>query len=194
MSAAADARPSRPRRYDFAPPAGFANRDAGLAVAALDEASLRLFDMFEDLPQESLHFVPPEGTNSIAMLALHLAFGEAYWIARGTGTAVPDELAAALRPGGQDGSGELPNSRRTPAELIELCRRVRETFTKPLVAPLAEIDVERPSDKLPLTVRGVLYHQLWHWTYHSGQVGLLRRLSGPRMKWVFAQKLTGGPE
>ena len=41
-----------------------------------------------------------------------------------------------------------------------------------------------------MTVRGVLMHLVWHWTYHSGQVGLLRRLWGhARYKWTFDQNI-----
>ena len=36
------ARNGRPRRYDFAPTDGFADRDAAYLVAALDELSERL--------------------------------------------------------------------------------------------------------------------------------------------------------
>ncbi|MCZ7646396.1 MAG: DinB family protein [Planctomycetota bacterium] len=187
------ARPSRPRRYDFAPGANFANPEIGALVAVLDESSERLFDLLADLSPETLHFVPENGTNSIAMLALHLGYGEAFWIARATGAPAPDALAAELKPGGQDGSGELPNSRRTAAEVIASCKRVREELTRPRLAAVVNPDVEVPSDKLPLTLRGVLYHQVWHWTYHTGQVGLLRRLAGPRLRWTFGEKLSGKP-
>jgi uncharacterized damage-inducible protein DinB len=41
-----------------------------------------------------------------------------------------------------------------------------------------------------MTVRGVLMHLVWHWTYHSGQVGLLRRLWGQgRYKWTFDRRV-----
>ena len=195
----AEARPGRPRRYDLEPLPGFAHPFVGHAVAALDELSERLFDLISDLPPEALAFVPEGATNAIAMLVIHMAWAEASWIARATGRAIPDELASLLQPGRQDASGELPplqdltgRSQTCQVLLIALCRRVRQEVTVPALAPLVDVDAEMIANarvrhpQRPMTVRGVLMHLIWHWTYHSGQVGLLRRLWGARYRWTFA--------
>ena len=72
---------------------------------------------------------------------------------------------------------------------MALCRRVREEITKARLGSVADICAEVPHEKMPLTVRGVLMHQVWHWTYHTGQAGLLRRLAGARYRWRFAERL-----
>ena len=188
-------REGRPRSYGFAPVDGFANPDAAHLVAALDELHERLFDLIGDLPPRALEFVPEGGTNSISMLALHMAHAEASWIAAATETEVPEEIGRELKAGAQDETGELRASSPTgvAADLVETAMRVREEFTKRQLAPLGNIDSEVASGDRILTVRGVLMNQLWHWTYHTGQVGLLRRLAGMRYAWRYDRRIAAGP-
>lgn len=190
MTSPKSPKPGRPRRYDLAPAPGFAHRDAALAFAALEELTARLWDLLQDLPPEALRFVPPAGGNSIAMLTIHLAAAEARWMARVTGTALPADLEQAVTAGLQDASGALPPSNLDLAALRDTGRRVRE-FTRRVLAPLSDLDREVPSGKMRVSVRGVLTHLLWHWTYHTGQAGLLRRLAGPRYQWTFHPRLAG---
>jgi uncharacterized damage-inducible protein DinB len=183
-------RAGRPRRYDIRRAPGFASQDAAYVVAMLDELSERLFDLISDLPQDALDFVPEGTTNSIAMLVTHMAWAEAGWISRATQAAIPPELQEDLLPGKQDASGDLPPSSAAVEQLVEYCRRVRQQVTKPALALVKDLDVEVSDERRPMTVRGVLMHLVWHWTYHSGQVGLLRRLWGHhRYKWTFDQNI-----
>jgi uncharacterized damage-inducible protein DinB len=185
-------RPSRPRRYDIEPLPAFVHRGAAYAVAALDELRERLYDLITDLPQETIDFVPDGATNTIAMLTVHMAWAEAIWVANVTGTPIPSELEAPLLPGKQAPSGDLPPSSGSASELIELCQRVRDEITIPRLSTLNDVDAEIPGTQRPMTARGVLMHLIWHWTYHSGQVGVLRRLWGSRYKWTFDRRV-GAP-
>lgn len=185
-------RPGRPRRYAIRPMTGFANEGAAYAAAMLDELSERLFDMISDLPQDAVDYVPEGATNSIAMLAIHMAWAEAGWIARVTQAEIPAELHESLRAGKQDASGDLPVSSATVEELVGYCRAVRQQITVPALTLVEDIDAEVADEKRPMTVRGVLMHLIWHWTYHSGQVGLLRRLWGHaqhRYQWTFDKRV-----
>jgi len=185
-------RPSRPRRYDIGPLPGFGNPGAALAAAALDELRERLYDMIVDLPQEAMDFCPEGATNTIAMLTVHMAWAEASWVANITGVPVPDELEPHLLPGKQGPSGDLSPSSLSAAKGIDLCRRVRDEITLPRLSILTDMDREIPDRQRPMTARGVLMHLIWHWTYHSGQVGVLRRLLGSRYKWTFDRRV-GAP-
>jgi uncharacterized damage-inducible protein DinB len=185
-------RPSRPRRYDLQPLPGFVIADAGLAAAALDELRERLYDMIADLPREAMDFVPEGATNTVAMLTVHMAWAEAIWVANITGIPVPPELEPRLSLGKQGPSGDLPPSSARAPDLIELCQRVRDEITLPRLSALENIDAEIPDKTRPMTARGVLMHLIWHWTYHSGQVGVLRRLWGSRYKWTFDRRV-GAP-
>jgi uncharacterized damage-inducible protein DinB len=185
-------RPSRPRRYDIQPLPDFVHPGAALAAAALDELRERLYDLIADLPQEAMDYLPEGATNTIAMLTVHMAWAEAVWVANITGIPIPDKLEPHLAPGKQGPSGDLPPSSGNASELIALCQRVRDEITLPRLSALESIDVEIPNRQRPMTARGVLMHLVWHWTYHSGQVGVLRRLWGSRYKWTFDHRV-GAP-
>lgn len=193
------ARAGRPRRYDLRPVPGFVNDEVAYAVAALDELSARLDDLIGDLGPDALDFVPPGATNSIAMLVVHLAWAEASWIVRATQTPIDPDLEARLLPGRQGTSGELSPFSSTAAVKLNrpvlqaLCRRVRREVTVPALAALDDIDRVVPGAQRSMTVRGVLMHLIWHWTYHSGQVGLLRRQWGARYQWRFDDKVGDVP-
>jgi uncharacterized damage-inducible protein DinB len=180
----------RPRRYDISPLMGFANPGAAYAAAMLDELLERLLDLVADLPQAALDYVPPGATNSIAMLVVHMAWAEAHWIATATGVEIPPDLKQRILAGKQDASGDLPSFSTSLEELIDACHNVRQQVTRPALAAVQNIDEQVPNQDRPMTVRGVLMHLVWHWTYHSGQVGLLRRLWGEtRYKWTFDDPL-----
>jgi uncharacterized damage-inducible protein DinB len=185
-------RPSRPRRYDIEPLPAFANSSAAYAVAALDELRERLYDLITDLPQEAMDFVPDGATNTIAMLTVHMAWAESIWVANITEMPIPSELEQPLLPGKQGPSGNLPTFSRSASELIGLCQHVRDEITIPRLSTLNDIDAEIHGTQRPMTARGVLMHLAWHWTYHSGQVGVLRRLWGSRYKWTFDRNV-GAP-
>jgi uncharacterized damage-inducible protein DinB len=154
----------------------------------LDELRERLYDLVADLPEDQLAFVPEGTTNSIAVLVVHMAWAEAGWVARVTGRAIPDEMAARLAPGGQGDNGDLAPYTASADALIGLCEDVRQGFTMPALAAVEDSDAQVGGAQRPMTVRGVLMHLIWHWTYHSGQVGLLRRLwEGPRYRWTFGR-------
>lgn len=181
-------RPSRPRRYDLVPVPAIPHPEAAYAVAAIDELRERLYDIIRDLPQEAMDFRPEGAGNTIAMLAVHLAWAEATWVARATGQAIHAALDETLLPGKQGPSGDLSAYTNSASDLIALCQSVRQEVTLPGMCKVQDIEARLPNDPRQMTVRSVLCHLIWHWTYHSGQIGLLRRLWGSRYKWTFANQ------
>ena len=181
-------RPSRPRRYDLTPVPTIPHPEAAYAVAALDELRERLCDIIADLPQEAMDALPEGTGNTMAMLTIHMAWAEASWVSRATGQAIPPALDKALLPGKQGPSGDLPAYSNNAADLIALCDQVRLAVTLPGLSQIQDLATPLKNDPRQMTVRSVLWHLIWHWTYHSGQVGLLRRLWGSRYKWTFASK------
>ncbi len=186
---------SRPRDYNLAPTEGFANDEAAALVAMLDELSERAIDLIEDLNADELQALPDNCANTIQMLISHMTWGEPIWFIKATGIGLPKDLAEQAPP------GRFPVLQRTAAGLITEVRSVREGYTKPLIATLEDIDVEHPNpadDPYPrnvqsVTVRGLLMHQVWHWTYHTGQVGLIRRMLGKAYAWAMTPRITGKP-
>ncbi len=180
-------RQERPRRYALVPAVTFANPDVGLAAAALDELRARVIDQIADLPSDVLRRRPEGTTLSIGALVVHLVWAEAGWIERITGLVAPADLREALDDvGSAVPNGTIAASDLNAEALVTLCRRIRDEFTVPALAALTELDLPFESRTQPNTSRQVLMHLIWHWTYHSGHIGLLRDFSGAGYAWTFA--------
>jgi len=176
---------SRPREYGLRPLPGFADEDVGLVAATLDELRARVVDQIEDLPVEALRFVAPGTSLTVAALVAHLVWAEVGWIERITGIRSPADLREAVDPAGgglAKGTGVVPDL--DAAGLIDLCRRVRDEFTVPALMVLDDMEAVVQADR-PMTPRAVLMHLIWHWTYHSAHIGLIREQWGSGYDWTF---------
>jgi len=176
----------RPREYNIRPVPGFADEGVALAVATLDELRARVIDQIADLPLDALTFVPQGTTLSIAVLAAHLVWAEVRWIERISATKAPAELCAAVGAAGRAvPAGDLVILDLDAEALVSLCMRVREEFTFPVLARVTDIEVELPGEDRAMTPRAVLMHLIWHWTYHSAHIGLIREQWGSGYEWTF---------
>ena len=175
----------RPRRYDFTSPQGYADPAVGTFAGAIEELGLRFLDLIDDLPVQAMEFLPKGGANSVSMLGVHMIWAEAAWVARIAGSNIADETATLVGLGRQSPGGSLPSSSFTPVELHERWRTVHEGLTLPLLAGAA--DSGAPVTGASMTILQALMHLCWHWSYHSGQVGVLRRLWGEGYRWTFAE-------
>lgn len=183
----------RPRQYGFAAPEGFKNREMGTAFAALVELSTRVEDQIVDLPPEALDFSPGETKLSIGRLALHMGWGEALWLARASGKPIPADLEKAYGPGALENFSAPPPPSPPAKEIGELYRRLRDGYTRPVLQAVTDPGAEFVTKVLPANYRGILAHLLWHWTYHSGQIGLLSMLRGSDYTWTMGEKLVLDP-
>lgn len=179
----------RPRRYDLRPPDGFADRELGLAVAWLRELAERVYDQIEDLPLGALDFLPAGTTLSISRLTLHMAWAEVNWVRRLAGVEPSPALWADLQNASLDTFTIPPKGGREAASLIEACRRAQDEYSAPALRGVRDIDAGRPIGDSVVTVRGVMSQLAWHWTYHSGQIGLLRLLWGSDYEWTMDRSL-----
>ena len=184
-----DTQQGRPRRYDFQPDPDFACAEAAWYVAALDELLERLSDLLVGTPQEVLDFVPEGGCNSMAMMAIHIAWGEAGWISGLTKADIPDDLLEQLKPGKQGPSGELEPSSLSGDEIIALCRRVREEITRPAVSKINDIQAKTKAGDKTIDARAILMNLIWHWTHSTGQIALIRRLAGAKYQWRYPDQI-----
>lgn len=177
---------TRPRCYGFPPATGFANPVAAALVGALDELTGRHFDLIEDLSREDLDFVPVHAPSSIAMITAHMIQAEIVWLTRLSGELLAQGVARALRD-----VHAGPPSPLGASDLAGLCRQVREEVTTGRLAPVVDIDAEHDDRKPTISVRGVLMHLVWHWSYHNGQAGLLRMIRGKDYAWGFDGRIVG---
>jgi len=173
----------RPRRYTLEPPAGFANTELAHGVAQLQELAERVYDQIVDLPGEALDYTAQETTLTISMLVLHMAWAEALWVRRISGAEIPDSLNKEIEKGSLGKLSEPPPPGYAASMLIELCRQVQKDYSQPALAKIEDIDAVLNKDGSTFSVRGIMGQLAWHWTYHSGQIGLLRLLWGSDYQW-----------
>jgi uncharacterized damage-inducible protein DinB len=173
----------RPRRYTLEPPAGFANSELAHGVAQLQELAERVYDQIVDLPGEALDYTAQDTTLTISMLVLHMAWAEGLWIRRISGAEIPDSLNKEIEKGSLGKLSEPPPPGYAASTLIELCRRVQRDYTQPTLAKIEGIDAVLTAEGSTFSVRGIMGQLAWHWTYHSGQIGLLRLLWGSDYQW-----------
>ena len=176
-------RTGRGRRYRITPAVGFSNRSYAMLSSWLDELRERVYDQIEDLPAEALDHRAANTNLTIGKLVLHMAYSEAFMIARAAGGTIPGDLNAALESGARSAINDEPAPSPSADELITLCRRVRDEVTIPRLKD--RDDPDEPCLEDGSTPRGILDQMLWHWTYHSGQVGLIRFEWGSDYDWTF---------
>ena len=173
----------RGRVYQIRPAAGFTNRTYAMLSSWLDELRERVYDQIEDLPADALDHKAANTNLTIGKLVLHMAYSEAFMVAGATGGTIPEELDNVLKPGTRAAINDEPAPSPGAAELIALCRRVRDEVTIPLLKD--RDDPDTPCREDGSTPRGILDQMLWHWTYHSGQIGLIRFEWGSDYDWTF---------
>ena len=152
--------------------------------AALEEAALRLIDVVAPLDSE-VHFVPKPSNLSIARFVRHLVWGDTMWIPRLTEAPVHESIKNACADGSLPLFGQPPDSNGTARELVDLIRTLRSDYTTPALKRIPSIQDKVSGNSGPESVEQALVHLLWHWTYHSGQVGLIRELAGSDYTWTF---------
>ena len=176
-------RVGRPRRYTLQPPAGFVNTELAHAAAQLQELAQRVYDQIEDLPADALDYTAQDTPLSIAMLVLHMAWAEAWWVRRITGVEIPGPLRGEIEKGALSHIGEPPPTGYAASALVEICRKVQREYSRPVLGEIGDIDEVLEKEGVRFSVRGVMGQLAWHWTYHSGQIGLLRLLWGSDYQW-----------
>lgn len=175
-------RTGRPRHYDVTPAVGYLNPEVAFTAAWLAELRERVLDQITDLTPEALNYVATGTRLSVARLVRHMAWGETEWMRRIGGPPPADDLAAVLGTDALSGFGADPVSAGSADELTTAVRRAAAEVAEPTLRGAADMDAVVFDDGT--TLRGVLMHLLWHWTYHSGQVGLLQFEWGRDYEWT----------
>ena len=144
-------------------------------VELLVELRKRVADQIKDLPEELGNQRPPGVKNSIHFLVWHMCDAEGRWLSTFDASLKTDYEDCFRNRLTKD--DELP--RPALDEVFESSKRLRTLYV---------------SSKEPRTIparfgheRGALGHLHWHWTYHSGQVGLLRVMLGHPYSWKFKE-------
>lgn len=169
------------------PPPGSRSKETGLYLAMLDDQTRLLRQAIGDLSREELEWQPVPGQNTIGMLLTHLALVELYWIQVGVAGRTEEEAdadCARILGIGINADGlPLEADGLPPAGLagkdlafFHQINDVAREHTSSILRDLSDADLERrfQSPRADYNVRWVLYHVLEHFSWHFGQVLLLR--------------------
>ena len=144
----------------------------------------QVHDLIVDLPAEALNWRPLEGsgehaTNSLAVLAAHIAGAEHFWIA---------EVVGGLPPS-RDRDAEFAARATSASELVDLLENVRKE-TREVFSTLGETDLDgsRQARGRVIPVRWCILHVIDHSALHLGHMQLTYQLwmggrQGPSPRW-----------
>jgi len=176
----------RPRRFSFGEP-GVLGPELFSILEFLDELAIRTEDQVNHLPPEALNHVIPPSTLSIGRLVLHLISADRTLLATALGGADEPPYAAQLARGLIADFATAPGSLDFAPSILKehlLWRRVH-LLDRCRVPGFLDRTVDHPACR---TNRELLTHLVWHWSYHSGQIGLLAWEAGFDYTWTSAPR------
>ena len=138
----------------------------------LEDLRGQISGLLADLPVEALNWRPIEGrddhvTNSLAVLAIHVAGAEHFWIAEVIGR----------QPATRDREAEFATVAVTPAELLQILEKVSRE-TRDVLSALSESDLSgtRQARDRTISVRWGILHVIDHTSLHLGHMQMTYQL------------------
>lgn len=138
----------------------------------LDELRSQVANMIKDLPADGLNWRPslPDGadqTNSLIVLAVHVAGAEHGWIAETLGSFPKTRVRDA----------EFTYVATSPTEALDRLSKVADETRSVLVDFTAEkLDGMQEKDGRPVPVRWMIHHIIYHYSLHIGHMQLTYQL------------------
>lgn len=146
--------------------------ELGNYVQRIEDLRGQVSDLIAGLPVEALDWRPIEGdkgrvTNSLAVLAAHIAGAEHFWIAEVVGG----------RPPTRDRDAEFTTHATDAAELVRLLEKTK-VETRELLSALRESDLNgvREARGRTVPVRWSILHVIDHTALHLGHMQLTYQL------------------
>jgi len=141
-------------------------------IQRIEDLRQQVTDLIADLPPEALNWRPLDGdeehaTNSLAVLAAHIAGSEHFWIAEAVGGYPPT----------RDRDGEFVTQATDASELLPLLEKAG-IETRDVFSALSEADLEGTREVLGRTVsvRWAILHIIDHTALHLGHMQVTYQL------------------
>jgi uncharacterized damage-inducible protein DinB len=135
----------------------------------LEELHENIKDQIAGLAQDELDWSPGQGINSIAVLAVHIAGSERFWI----GDTIMRE------PSGRDREAEFVTSGKSEQALVDLLDAslgyIEGAFGKLDVDVLEEMRIS-PRDGREISVARTIAHVIEHTALHLGHIQITKQL------------------
>ena len=134
--------------------------------------------MIEDIPQELGNKTPEWTKNSIFYLWAHMVWAEQQWVAQAVNSqyAIQNVLDSVISPEMQFEKGQLVTA------LDDVGEKITQPYLQKIEHKECVFSQTGPFEELD----ELLQHLCWHYSYHSGQIGMLRRYVQQPYKWNFA--------
>lgn len=149
----------------------------GNTLESLDELRLRLKDLLEDVPEELGKKTPEWTANSIFYLGAHMVWAEQGWIERAVNSQYPVQHVL------DSGAPSIETIEK--GQLLTALDMVGAQVTYVYLERLEYGEYEFTQTGPFVEIGELLQHLYWHYTYHTGQVGLLRQYVGLPYQWNF---------
>jgi hypothetical protein len=163
-------------------------------IDTLDDLRAQVGGIIKDVPADGLNWRPPlpagaDGTNSLAVLAVHVAGSEHFWFAENIGRAPATRVRDA----------EFSYVATSPEDALERLAAVA-VETQGVLSKLTaeELDGSFMRDDHAVGVRWAIHHVIYHYSLHIGHMQLTYQLwnkgkasNSPRWYHRLARK---GPE
>lgn len=141
-------------------------------LQTLNDLRAQVGGLIKDVPVEGLNWRPPlpagaDGTNSLAVLAVHTAGAEHFWIAENIGRH-PTTRVREL---------EFSYIATSADEALERLAREAD-LTRQVLSSLSEADLESSfmKDDHAISVRWAIHHVIFHYSLHIGHMQLTYQL------------------
>jgi uncharacterized damage-inducible protein DinB len=148
------------------------NQELQSYLQLIDDLRSQVRNLIADLPAEALNWRPVEGqddhaTNSLAVLATHVAGAEHYWLGEVIGG----------RPATRNRAAEFTVQATTAADLVRRLDEVGEQ-TRQILAALSPQDLEgtREAQGRTVSVRWGILHVIDHTALHLGHMQITYQL------------------
>ncbi len=149
----------------------------GGQLESIDELRLRLRDLLDDVPDELGNKIPEWTANSIFYLGAHMVWAEQGWIERAVNSQY--QIRGVLD------SEPCPKAAIEKSQLLTALDTVGVHVTGEYLEHFEYGECEFTQTGPFVEIGELLQHLYWHYSYHSGQVGLLRRYVGLPYQWNF---------
>jgi len=174
----------RPREFSWEMDLDNQNPELHYVIGFLQELCRRVEDQIVSLPDNVMNFMGPNSSLSIGRLVLHLIDADLNILRMVIGESFPRfENPDRLEQGKLSRFNELPGDLSYAKELLPDYIDWRKKNTLALLHSVNPLDkkIDHPYCK---TGRQILAHLTWHWSYHSGQIGLIAMEAGYDYVWT----------
>ena len=174
----------RPRVYKFAKQSSAPDPEIAFHLDYIQELAQRVADQVEHLPHAAINYVAVNTQLSVGRLVLHLVSNDFKMMAMLSGSKLDPDFVARTTAGNLDNFSVPPGDTAFSKDIIKNHIENRKPESIKVRDNIKNMDQAIDTHPKLKTVRELILHMEWHWTYHSGHIGLLAQEAGYDYTWT----------